>query len=152
MIQPWEFGGIPREWVAPMRDRVDEIWVPSSWVRECYITSGIPADKVVVIPNGVDLETYSPDGPKYPLRTRKKFKFLFVCGTIGRKGIDVLVETYLSTFTAADDVCLVIKAVGTRTAYAGSSIERELTRFSAILGIAEIEFIAEDLSDAEVAS
>ena len=152
MIQPWEFGGLPADWIAPMRDQVDEIWVPSNWVRDCYIKSGVPADKVVVIPNGIDLSTYSPEGPKYPLRTRKKFKFLFVGGTIGRKGIDVLVETYLNTFTAADDVCLVLKAVGATTAYAGSSIEQEITRITAIPGMAEIEFISDDMTDAEVAS
>jgi glycosyltransferase involved in cell wall biosynthesis len=152
MIQPWEYGGLPAEWIAPMRDSVDEIWVHSNWVRDCYIKSGVPEEKVVVIPAGVKLDRYSPDGPAYPLRTRKKFKFLFVGGTVLRKGVDVLLETYLNTFTAADDVCLVIKAVGTKTAYSDVSLESEIERFRAMPNLPEIEYISKDMRDDEVAS
>jgi glycosyltransferase involved in cell wall biosynthesis len=152
MIQPWEFGGLPAEWIAPMRDQVDEIWVPSEWVRDCYIRSGIPAEKVVVIPNGVDTSLYRPDGRKLPLSTRKSLKLLFLGGTIGRKGIDVLLNTYLSTFTAEDDVCLVIKSNGTNGAYRGSAIDDEIRRVAAVPNAPEIELIADDLSDADVAA
>ena len=34
VIQPWEFGAIPQEWVEPIRRNVDEIWVPSEYVRQ----------------------------------------------------------------------------------------------------------------------
>jgi glycosyltransferase involved in cell wall biosynthesis len=152
MIQPWEFGCLPAEWIAPMRDSVDEIWVPSNYVRDCYVKSGVPAEKVVVVPNGVDLDTYTPDGAVFPLRTRKKFKFLFVGGTIGRKGIDVLLDTYVHTFTAEDDVCLVIKAVGAKTTYVDSPVAAKIEQLRATPGLPEIEFITDDLSDAEVAS
>src|SRR5579872_1143349 len=120
MIQPWEFGGVPQEWVAPMRDMVDEIWVPSAFVREGYIRSGIPAEKVVVIPNGVDLNLYAPKGPRYRLRTQKACKLLYVGGLIARKGVDVLLEAYTRTFTRDDDVCLVIKATGLGSFYGDS--------------------------------
>lgn len=152
MIQPWEFGGLPAEWVGPMRDEVDEIWVPSTWVRECYIRSGVPGDKVKVVPNGVRAETYRPDGPVFPLKTKKSFKFLFLGGTIGRKGIDLLLKTYFSTFTAQDDVCLVIKATGTNGVYAGSSIEELLRQVAQIPNAAATEYIAEDLTDEQVAA
>jgi glycosyltransferase involved in cell wall biosynthesis len=152
MIQPWEFGGLPAEWVAPMRDQVDEIWVPSSWVRDCYIRSGVPGDKVAVIPNGVDLNLYRPDGPRYPLKTRKRFKFLFVGGPIMRKGIDVLLETYTETFTDQDDVCLVLKTLGSTSFYGGSGVEQALDRIRALPNSPAIEHISPDLTDAEVAS
>ena len=41
-------------------------------------------------------------GPALPLPTRKAVKFLFVGGTIHRKGIDVLLEAYRRAFTAQD--------------------------------------------------
>lgn len=152
MIQPWEFGGIPADWVAPMRDQVDEVWVPSTWVRECYIRSGVPGDRVRVIPNGLDLKTYQPEGRRFRLRTRKTFKFLFVGGTIGRKGIDILLETYARTFTANDDVCLVIKAAGADGAYRGSTIEAALQQIRANPDAPEIEYLTDNLSDQQVAS
>ncbi len=121
MIQPWEYGGIPREWIKPMCELVDEIWVPSSWVRDCYVSSGIPAEKVQVIPNGVDINKFNPEGPKYPLNTKKAFKFLYLGGTIHRKGIDILLRAYLKAFRSSDDVCLVIKGQSGDT-YAGSEL------------------------------
>ena len=126
MIQPWEYGGIPREWVKPMRDLVDEIWVPSTWVRDCYVASGIPGEKVQVIPNGVDTALFNPDGPKFSLKTKKTFKFLFLGGTIHRKGIDILVRAYQKAFRASDDVCLVIKGQSGNT-YVGSELHEALT-------------------------
>jgi glycosyltransferase involved in cell wall biosynthesis len=152
MIQPWEFGGLPAEWIAPMRDKVDEIWTPTEWVRQCYVQSGISGDKVKVIPNGVDLDVYRPDGSKYPLKTKKTFKFLFLGGTLSRKGIDVLLKSYFSTFTADDDVCLVIKAVGTNGVYAHSSIEAALHQVKQTPNAAEFEYISSELSDEEIAS
>ena len=122
MIQPWEFGGIPLEWLEPMRDRVDEIWVPTHWVRDCYIKSGIPAQKVFVVPNGVDPDIFSPEGPKLRLKTSKTFRFLFLGGTIHRKGIDVALEAYLRVFSANDDVCLVIKGQP-GTVYQGTELD-----------------------------
>lgn len=152
MIQPWEFGGIPEAWVTPMRDQVDEIWVPTSWVRDCYVRSGIPAEKVVVVPNGVDTGLYCPEGERYPLETRKTFKFLFVGGAIGRKGIDILLETYLATFTNQDDVCLVIKTNGANSHYRGAAFDEEIRRIAANPTAPEIELIDADLSDGEVAA
>jgi len=53
VIQPWEFGFLPETWVAQARD-VDEFWLPSEYVRRVYLDSGVPANKVFVVPNGVD--------------------------------------------------------------------------------------------------
>ena len=100
IIQPWEFGSIPREWVLNMAASVDEVWVPSHYVRDCYIQSGVPSERVFVVPNGVDINLFNPTLPPYPLKTKKAFKFLFVGGTIRRKGIDILLDVYTSTFSS----------------------------------------------------
>jgi glycosyltransferase involved in cell wall biosynthesis len=151
MIQPWEFGGIPSEWVEPMRDQLDEIWVPSTWVRDCYVASGIPADRVLVVPNGVDTEVFRPEGGRYPLATGKSFKFLFLGGTILRKGIDLLLAAYLRAFRAADDVCLVIKGQGGEI-YQGSELSGMLERIRQEDPQApEIEYIVESIDEGRVA-
>ncbi len=33
IIQPWEFGAIPEAWLEPLHANVDELWVPSEFVR-----------------------------------------------------------------------------------------------------------------------
>src|SRR5215472_15845632 len=53
VMQPWEFGSLPRSWIGPMTHQVDEVWVPTSFVRDCFVKSGIPAEQVKVIPHGV---------------------------------------------------------------------------------------------------
>lgn len=51
------------------------------------------------------------------LPTSKSFRFLFVGGTIRRKGFDRVLNAYLSEFTEDDDVCLVIKDMGADSFY-----------------------------------
>lgn len=155
LVQPWEYGGLPGEWIPIIRDQVDEYWVYCSWQRECAIESGVPTDKIALIPLGVDPARYRPDGPRYPLTTSKKTKLLAVGGIIPRKGMDLLVETYLRTFTAADDVCLVIKGLSSRWAYNGNSGQSDFAALPALAaaeGAAEIEFIGDTLDDDAIAS
>jgi glycosyltransferase involved in cell wall biosynthesis len=152
MIQPWEFGGIPAEWVAPMRDLVDEVWVPSTWLKECYVQSGVPAGQVVVVPNGVDGTVFRPEGDRFPLATGKGCRFLFVGGTIHRKGIDLLLEAYRKSFRRSDDVCLVIKEQG-HGVYGGPGLAETLAKLRREDPEApEIEYRTDDLSEAEIAA
>jgi glycosyltransferase involved in cell wall biosynthesis len=93
VMQLWEFGCVPQTWVDAL-DNVAEFWVSSEWLRRCYLASGVPESRVVTIPLGVDLERFTPHGEVMVLNTDKTIKLLFVGGTIGRKGIDVLLAAY----------------------------------------------------------
>ena len=152
MIQPWEFGSIPLPWIEPMNEKLDEIWVPSSYVRKCYIQSGVNRDKVFVVPNGVDTALYSPEGAVYPIASIKSFRFLFVGGTIHRKGIDLLLSAYRQSFTAQDDVCLVIKDMGGKSFYQGQTAQEMIQRFSADPVAPEIVYIDSSLTSDEMAA
>ncbi len=151
MIQPWEFGSLPEKWIRPMSTQLDEIWVPSNYVKECYARSGVPEDRVQVVPNGVDVETFNPSAKPYPLKTKKSFKFLFVGGTIGRKGIDVLLDTYIRNFKAFDDVCLVIKDMGGKSFYQGQTAAESIAQLQAHPDVPEIEYIDHELTNDEMA-
>ena len=151
IIQPWEFGSIPQEWVRHMVASVDEIWVPSHYVRDCFIRSGVPSERVFVVPNGVNIDLFNPYNPPYRLNTKKAFKFLFVGGTIPRKGIDILLDVYTKTFSSGDDVCLVIKDMGGQTFYKGQTAKDMITRLQADPGCPEIEYIEQTLGSQEIA-
>ncbi len=150
LIQPWEFGALPAEWVREI-ENIDEAWVPSSYVRDVYIDSGVPANKVVVIPNGIDEKIFRPDAPALPINTKKRYKFLFVGGTIGRKGPDILLNTYLETFTADDDVCLVIKDFGGKTFYAGQTMAEVIAESRKQPNAPEIVYLDDELPPEQVA-
>lgn len=116
-IQPWEFGVLPVDWIHPLKYQVDEIWAPSEYVREVYLRSGISAEKVVTIPWGIDETIYHPEAPPLHLATTKSLKLLFVGGAIPRKGFDTLLEAYRQEFQREEDICLVIKDLGTQSFY-----------------------------------
>lgn len=151
VMQPWEYGGIPKAWIDPLSRLVDEVWVPTSWVRDRYIESGVPEDKVVVVPNGVDTDLFTPEGPHFPLKTRKGFRFLFLGGTIPRKGIDVLLGAYTQAFRAGDDVCLVIKGQAGEV-YQGHDLSTALEEIRRMPDAPEIEYRLENLEEAELAA
>ena len=144
VIQPWEYGSLPVEWVSQSRN-VQQFWVPSEHVRKVYVSSGVPESKVKVVPNGIDPEKFRPDAKPLPLGTRKTFKFLFVGGTIHRKGPDVLLEAYLKSFTAQDDVCLVIKDFGGKSFYAGQTMEQAIQEIQGRPDAPEILYLNDEL-------
>ncbi|SHF57900.1 Glycosyltransferase involved in cell wall bisynthesis [Desulfacinum infernum DSM 9756] len=147
IIQPWEYGRLPREWVRPMSTLVDEIWVPSRHVWKTYVSSGVPAERVHVVPNGVNPDIFRPDVQALPLDTRKRFKFLFVGGTIWRKGIDVLLAAYRSVFRHSDDVALVIKDFGQDSFYKGQGAVETIKEIQGDPTGPEILYVSDDLDE-----
>jgi glycosyltransferase involved in cell wall biosynthesis/Flp pilus assembly protein TadD len=141
VFQPWEYGSLPRSWIKPLREEVDEVWVPASWVRDCFVASGVPAERIQVIPLGVDVRIFRPGVAPYPLRTCKRTRFLFVGGTIYRKGFDLLLDAYARTFRRSDDVCLVVKDMGNRTFYHGQTGEQLLARLQSDPTAPEVEYL-----------
>jgi glycosyltransferase involved in cell wall biosynthesis len=152
IIQPWEFGAIPQDWLAPLHANVDELWVPSEFVRRMYVEAGVDADRVVTIPNGVDLAAFTPDGPQRELpEAGEGTRFLFVGGLIGRKGADVLFDAWREAFAGRDDVTLVLKDFGANDIYRDSGRE-PIREHIASGALPRIVLIDEDLSTGEVAA
>jgi tetratricopeptide (TPR) repeat protein len=149
VIQPWEFGILPKDWVKAAVN-VNEFWVPSNYVRDVYIQSGVPAKKVVVVPNGVNAAQFRPEVQAMKLPTTKTFRFLFVGGTIPRKGPDLLLKAYLESFTAADDVCLVIKDFGGQSAYRGQTFEKEIEAARVKPNAPEIVYLNSEMQSGEM--
>ncbi len=152
LIQPWEFGALPKAWVEGIAGSVDEVWVPSHFVREEYMSSGVPGENVVVVPNGVNTSRFHNGVAPCSIPTKKSFKFLFVGGTISRKGIDILLDAYLNAFTSDDDVTLVIKDFGHNSFYAGQDAGALIAAAQARPGAPEIVHMQEELSEDGVAS
>jgi glycosyltransferase involved in cell wall biosynthesis/Tfp pilus assembly protein PilF len=148
LFQPWEYGVLPAEWAERIKS-VDEVWAPSDYARRVYVDSGVPPGKVKIVPHGIDPEKFQPSVAPMKLATGKTFKFLFVGGTIHRKGPDVLLETYVNNFTEADDVCLVIKDFGGQSVYAGQTLENQIKAAQSRPDAPEILLLNEELpSDA----
>jgi len=146
MIQPWEFGSVPKKWIEEMNQNVDEVWVPSSYVRDCYIRSGLEPDRIAVVPNGIDTDLFSPETAPTPLSTTKRFRFLYVGSTtLERKGFDILINSYVREFSNADDVCLVIKDMAIYTG-GNNPLIQKIAALQEQSGTPEIIFLTDDLT------
>ncbi len=154
IFQPWEFGSISHSWLLNFRHRVDEIWVYSNYNKECYIEDGIPEDKIKVIPLGVDTSIYfndkQPPKTQYTSKSKKSFKFLFVGGTIFRKGIDLLLKAYEQEFSPFDDVSLIIKGVGANSFYSKGSLNQKIEEMENNPNLPEIIYIDDDIPEQDM--
>lgn len=151
VMQPYEFGAWPQKYL-PAFQHAEEIWTPSTASRLSFVRSGIPPEKVQVIPNGIDPQRFRPDGERFPLSTAKRFRLLFVGGTLYRKGVDILLRAYLRAFSAADDVCLVIKELGSTTFYQGVTMGQLIERLCREPEAPEICYVEQVLTEEEMAA
>lgn len=160
-ILPWDYGSLPRAWIEPLTSSVDDVWVYSNHVRDGLIRSGLSEGWVHTVPVGVDVARFHPGVHPLDLSLltssaraedlNSRFKFLFVGGTIYRKGIDLLVKAYRLAFEPADDVCLIIKDVGSGSFYRRQSIAAEIRALAADPGLPCLVLLTQDLPAGQLA-
>lgn len=132
----FETDRIPRGWVERCATIVDEVWVPTEFHVGTFHASGVPLDRLVVMPEPVDTAFWDPDAPDVdPLQLPHRhvdrrescdaegrctprrrgdpgpcFAFLSVFKWEARKGWDILLRAFLEEFDARKDhVCLYLK-------------------------------------------
>lgn len=105
----YESSILPQGWAEYSR-YVDYILPSSEYVRDIFLRAGIPDEKIVVLPLGVDFDALNaPIDEGFEFKTKKKFKLLNISIPHARKNIPHLVEAYYEEFSHDDDICLIIK-------------------------------------------
>lgn len=79
---------------------LDVLMVASQWGRDIAIGAGLPADRIRVVPMGVDMTLFGPAD----LPDGGPTRFLHVGKWERRKGQDVLLEAFAAAFSPDDDV------------------------------------------------
>ncbi|AAC07138.1 glycosyltransferase [Aquifex aeolicus] len=103
----WEESEYPKEYLEDFNIYLDLLPVTSPYVEKVMIDNGI-AIPVFTVGLGADHVLRLKPEP-YPLKTKKRFKFLHVSSCFPRKGVDILLDAYTSVFSGDDDVVLIIK-------------------------------------------
>jgi autotransporter strand-loop-strand O-heptosyltransferase len=104
----WESTLQPEQFFNKLKE-YDQIWVPSQWQAECTIAQGMSADKVKVVPEGVDVDTFYPEDPKTVLDyVDGRFKFVVFGRWDYRKSTKELIETFLKEFKPNEPVDLIV--------------------------------------------
>ena len=104
----WESTMQPETFFNKLKE-FDELWVPSKWQKECTIAQGYDSDKIKVVPEGVDVNTFYPE--KVELLdeyTDGRFKFLLMGRWDYRKSTKEIIETFLKTFKPEEPVDLIV--------------------------------------------
>jgi glycosyltransferase involved in cell wall biosynthesis len=152
VIVPWEYGAVPRVWVEQIESNVDELWVPSRFVRDVFVRAGVCAHRVAVIPNGVDTKVFTPEGRTLRPQGARKFAFLFVGGPIRRKGVDLLLEAYKAAFDPGEDVSLILAISGAAGAYQHNSLMPLIQRAANDSSFPHLQPLLDSLDDETLAS
>lgn len=139
-------GNIPLQWVDILNHiNVKQIFVPSTYVKKCFITSGIKDEnKIKIIPHGINPDELKDVKP-YDF---SKFTFLWA-GTAHnpRKGMDLAIKAFSEEFKKETDVQLVLK---TNKIYdPKQDISREIKRHIIEDGNKNIEYLDDNLSTDE---
>jgi glycosyltransferase involved in cell wall biosynthesis len=102
----FESDRIPPMWIEQML-AFDQLWMPSEWGRDVLLAHGVAAERIRVVPSGVDCRVYRPDP-----RPHEGFVFLTVGKYEERKSIDETIEAFVAEFPAAQypEVALWVKA------------------------------------------
>lgn len=130
----FETDSIPRGWVTRL-NFMNEIWVPTDFMRNVLIEEGVNIDKIRVIGEPVDTDFFvptisntshqteieasgtvlaiSPHSNQYltqlhNLKINNTFIYLFVGKFEERKGIKILIQAFFEEFSLLDNVALVI--------------------------------------------
>ena len=157
-VRSWDFGPYPRRWADVVRDVCDELWVYSRWTLSQAVAGGVDASKISVVPIGVDIETLTPDGPRYRFEHGARagdpgrFVFLFVGAAIARKGVDILLEAYGRAFEANDAVSLIIKDHSRDVFYQGVGLVESIKAFRTRPGAPDLLYIDDRLDWARLAA
>ena len=87
----------------------DQIWVPSQWQADCTIEQGADPNKVKVIPEGVDTETFYPEDPQTTLDyVDGRFKFIHFGRWDYRKSTKEIINAFLKEFSPEEPVDLIL--------------------------------------------
>jgi glycosyltransferase involved in cell wall biosynthesis len=98
---------IPKEW-AEAANRMDEVWVPSSFNATTFRESGVHKP-IHVIPLGVDPDYFNPAIDSF--RASDDFTFLSVFEWGERKAPEILLKAFNDEFRRKEKVTLMVKTI-----------------------------------------
>ena len=109
--------------------QADHVFTICEGLRSDIVRRGIPADKVTVIPNAVNIESFEPGGlPDAALKSRLGFQGTSLVGFIGSfyayEGLDLLLEALPGILALRPDVRVLLVGGGPQDAALKAQVQR----------------------------
>lgn len=107
----YESTKLPTRWAEAVREHLDLLVVPSNFCRKAAERSGVPVDRIAVVPYGFDPGRFHPmdQPPSRPKEAGEMFTFLCVALPHLRKGIRELIQAFQEEFDPGEEVELLLK-------------------------------------------
>jgi glycosyltransferase involved in cell wall biosynthesis len=138
----WEESIFPEEFVAQFNNFLDGVTCASSFVQKVLIDSGVNIPTAVTgLGSNLETNIVELENPR-----TSTFEILHVSSAFPRKGIDILLEAYFSSFTSQDDVCLTLKTFPNPH----NDIEVLLEQYSKRQNLGKILLINRDITKQEL--
>jgi glycosyltransferase involved in cell wall biosynthesis len=106
----FESDWLSRNYVDFLNGSAHAVWVPSQWGREVLVASGVSADRIDVVPEGIDPDLYHDRQRGALVDGSRPFTFLTVGRFAKRKAYPELLSGFAQAFGGDPSVQLVIKA------------------------------------------
>ena len=104
----FEMTSVPPKWVT-FCNQMDQIWTGSEYSKEAFVNTGVPAEKIKIIPHIIDFERFNPSVSPLELPRKADFNFVSVFDFQERKAWRELLTAYCRAFSKRDNVCLWLK-------------------------------------------
>lgn len=128
----WETDRLPLHW-PNILNQMDEIWVPSSWNQQTFVSSGVTVP-VHVVPHILKDPSTQNSSRELTLTeggVPAHHQMIYSINVWSeRKALDQLLQVYWSTFTASDPVTLVIKTGEYHVAHPWKAARFPLNQFA----------------------
>ena len=85
----------PERFFNHIKNNWDYFWCPSTWQADCMIKQGFPADRVHVVPEGVDTTEFFPVADE---ALADEFTFILIGKWEYRKATEEMINAWLETF------------------------------------------------------
>jgi glycosyltransferase involved in cell wall biosynthesis len=152
-IQPWEYPKAPFEWQYKFETFADALIVPSNYCRNVFKAGGLNPSRLFTVPNGYNNKVFNTEDQinsvKYLGIDSSKFNFVYVGNSQWRKGLDILLNAWSTSFKKYDNACLIIK--DNPKVYGHSNLLSEIVKLQFNTGCGEIVYIDENISEQNMA-
>ncbi len=152
LMQPWEYGALPQDWQDLYRYEVDQVWVHTPNTYQAAIESGFPAERLALIPAGVNADTFNTTGSRLDLPDPERFRFLFIGDLLWVSGIDLLLQAFCDEFLTDEPVSLVIQDLTPHDSPGRQEILNQIAHFQESHPQLSILFMDRNLSAQERAA
>lgn len=109
-FQPWLYTSITLEQIKYLNTLVDQIWVPSEFIKNNYIDSGVIPSKIKVINYGIDAESSSEKIKEIndEYLCSDSFKFIYQGNLRDVEVLDNIILSLRDVFNNNEDILLIL--------------------------------------------